>query len=989
MTDFTDLTNIFRMMQPGDLFGVPKNTLGTPTANVTTDIIRTLFDQQGGGAVTAVEMKKALSQLLLTKGVTPELKSQFHQSIRFYSSEGYGIDPTVDWYTKVASRDQKTPETLGNFETIIGAKSTLSDRGKRMAIVLSTSNFITPAVRKASASEMFLNFIPTYTMSRCVPYLDAEFVFDRQVTAGNKLAAPSLLKFLLGSQDTTGDAAKNFPPGSANSLMAVGNIVENADQSAASHRTHTIVGMELFTSPQTLVNPSLPPVGSRYVSVLDPFRPFATIEGLTINITPTVGTFSYKKATLTLKLHDRSRLADIADLIQPLVYTKTTVWLTYGWRHPNEAGNPYADFINDNMLMREPYGIVNAGYSFDSVGQVTVTLELFTKGVRELRDIRITGLSESFEDLQRQISALAEDISTYRQLLNLDKPTGLSKEIRSSQILESGERGEFPDLKPIEVQTTITNLQKSLVASAGKIDNDAATKLIGALQKLYAVKGTNAQAKFNFKDAVENQVSATVNALFKELQTGPDPFLMTAARDKDRLQQLGLSEPHPFVSLAEAYNKIRQADKAPTSKTSSADPGPAPFLKRLVSFGKIFSVFVGRGIVSIAGLDELQIFFYNFNERAGKAAGVNIAEFPIDLAVFFEQFKDHVNRNRSDHITLEEFMKLVIQAQLGDVRGVGYGFFSHFEPYDPKNTEPQLKKNQDQDYENAYNGRNDKLGPFNMPTIEVYVESTYATLSGKKTDLLTTFTQAAQQDSGRKADMYTRVMRIHVYDRQVNPYPMATSLLKRDDAGPVGAMMAREELLSPQFKDAITKGFSGLPQDIQDAIRQDPNHGVVINDLVSNEKIKKFVSKMLPSIIYGSNASTVIAANVASKQDPLLTSVQMMANKAGRPSVTQPNGGGTGGLPLRIIPASITVTSQGCPLLDFMQLFFIDFNTGTTIDNVYGVTGLSHTINPGKFESSLTMTWYDAYGRFESPATFLKEIAKIEVPDTSGFNIFK
>jgi hypothetical protein len=803
--------------------------------------------------------------------------------------------------------------------------------------------------------------------------LNAEFVFDRPVNAGNKLAAPSLLRFLLGAQDTAGAGAKNFPKGSANSLMVDGMRISNNEQSATSTE-HTVVGMELFTSPQTLVNPSLPPVGSRYAPVLDAFRPFGTIEGLTINVTPTVGTFSYKKATLTLKLHDRSRLSEIADLIKPLVYTKTTVWLTYGWRHPVEANNPYANFINDNMLVREPYGIVNSSYSFDQVGQVTVTLELFTKGVRELRDIRITGLSESFEDIKRQIETLADDISTYRQQLNLDKPTGLNKEIRSFQVLEAGERGEFPDLKPADVQNTISNLQKSLVSSGGKIDQEAANKLILSLQKLYATDGSKKEQKFNFKERLEQQVSATVNGLFHELQTGPDPFLMTRARDDLRIQQLGLTQQdsHPFADLADAYHKIRQAPKSSQPK----------FQKRLVSFGKIFSVFVGRGVVSIAGLDELQLYFYNFNERAGRASSRNIAEFPIDLSVFYEQFKDHISRHRSDHITLEEFMKLVIQAQLGDVRGVGYGFFSYFEPYDPKNTEPQLKKskNSEREFEDAYAGKNNKLGPFKMPAIEIYVESTYATASGKKVDLLTTFDQAARQDVNRRSDAYVKIMRIHIYDKQVNPYPMATSLLSRDDAG-IDPQLIRSELLSDQYKDAIVKGFDGLPSDIQNALKQDPTHGVIINDLVSNDKIKKFVSKTLPTILYGTNASSVISANVASKQDPLLTSVQMMANKSGRPSVTQPNGGGTGGLPLRVIPASVTLSTLGCPVLDFMQLFFVDFNTGTTIDNVYGITGLTHTINPGKFESQLTMTFYDAYGRFESPANLLQQVAKIQVPE--------
>lgn len=976
MSTFANLSDLFRMMTPTDLFGVPKSTLGTSGNGVVIDVIKSLFDQQGGGAITAPEMAASLQSILAK--APEDAKQQFHKSVRFYSSEGSGIDPSVIWYTKVPSPNQKDLEPLGEFKSIIGSKVSLAERGKRMAIILSTSNFVTPAVRKAANAEMFLNFVPSVIMSRCVPYLNAEFVFDRPITAGNKLSAPSLLRFLLGSQDSAGEAAKNFPQGSANSLMIDGTRVVRNNQTAALPTEHTVMGMEMFTAPQTLVNPNQPTIGSRYVDVLDPFRPFATIESLTINVTPTVGIFSYKKATLTLKLHDRSRLAELADLIKPLVYTKTTVWLTYGWRHPPEPNNPYARFINDNMMVREPYGIVNSSYAFDAVGQVTVTLELFTKGVRELRDIRITGLSESFDDIHRQIEALSEDIATYRQQLNLDKPTGLNKEIRSFQVLESAERGEFPDLKPVEVQATISNLQKSLVSSGGKIDQEAARKLIDSLGKLYAVEGTNKNQKFNFKERLERQVSATVNSLFNELSSGPDPFLMTRARDAERIRELNLSsgDIHPFVALAESYHKVRSAQK----KTNN-EPGQPKFQKRLVSFGKIFSVFVGRGVVAIPGLDELQIFFYNFNERAGRASNLNIAEFPIDLSVFYEQFKEHINRHRSDRITLEEFMKLVVQAQLGDVRGVGYGFFSFFEPYDPKNSDAQLKKNMEQNFEDAYAGKNDKQGPFKMPAIEIYLESTYATASGNKVDLLTTFDQAARLDSGRATDSYVKVMRIHVYDKQVNPYPMATSLLKRDDAGAANPQTVRQELLSDQYKDAITKGFDGLPQDIQDKLRQSADHGIVIEDLVSNDKIKKFVAKTLPTIVYGGNASTVISANVSSKQDPLLTSVQMMANKAGRPSVTQPNGGGTGGLPLRIIPASISVSSHGCPLLDFMQLFFIDFNTGTTIDNVYGVTGLTHTITPGKYESQMTMTYYDAYGQYESPATFLQQVAKIQVPE--------
>lgn len=970
--DFSTLENIFRMMTPGDLFGVPKASLGTPGETTIAGIVQTLFNQQGGGAVTAGEMKQALGEQL-QKITDTTLKDQFHEAIRFYSTEGSGIDPNVTWYTQVPKPDQSDNEPLGDFSRVLGHGTPLAERNKKIAVIQSNSTFITPSVRKAGISETFLNFIPSIVLSRCVPYLSAEFVFDRPVNANNKLAAPGLLRFLLGSQDTAGDTAKGFAEGSANALMINGNRIINNSQTTVEKTEHIIAGMEMFTSPQTLVNPQIPAAGSRYVPVLDPFRPFASIDGLTINVASTVGTFSYKKATLTLKVHDRSRLSEIADLIQPLIYTRTTIWLTYGWRHPPEPNNPYAKLINDNMLVREPYGIVNSSYSFDNVGQVTVTLELYTKGTRELRDLRLTGLSNSFEDIQRQIAELSADITTYRQQLNLDPPQGASKEIRYYQVLESGERGEFPDMKPADVQSAITSLRKSLTTSGGKLDQDAANKLIEALGKLYAPDGTNKKQAFNFKERLDRTVTSTVNELFNELAGGPDPFLRTTSRETVHQQEVQSSKVSPFVETSNVFLKVRQAPK-------TVAPGGPKFKKRLVSFGKIFTTFVGRGVVAIPGIDELQIFFYTFNERAGKAASQNIAEFPIDLSVLYEQFKDHINRNRSDHMTLDEFMKLVIQAQLGDVRGVGYGFFAAFEPYDPKNPDAALKKNKQEEFENAYNGKGNKLGPFKKPEIEVYVESTYATAAGNKTDLLTSFEQAARLDSGRRADQYVRVMRIHVYDRQVDPYPMASTLLSADNSSPERARLVLSEILSSQYVDLATKGVNNLPPSVAKLLRQDPNLGVVPQDLVSNDKIKKFVSKFVPTIVYGGNASTVISANIASKNDPLVTTANMLGNKSGRPSVTQPNGGGTGGLPLRIIPAAINVTTLGCPTLDFMQLFFLDFNTGTTIDNKYGITGLTHTINAGKFETSITFSWFDAYGAYENPATFLQLISKLQVP---------
>lgn len=969
--DLSTLKSLFQMMSPSDLFGGVQNALGKQAANPAEAILQSLLDQPGSGVLTARDMKAALESAVTAPGdqstVSEDNTKMLHKAVRFYSSEQHLTAGGIDWFTKATSQAGQL-EDVSSMDSIIGAKEVkLVERDKKMSVILSTSNFVTPAVRKTGNAEIFLNFLPAHIASRCVPYLSVEMMFDRPTLVGGKLNAPGLLKFLLGATDTTGD--KSFSEGTANALMVNASRIKKNDPGATEV---TVAGMEMFTSPQTLVNMDPASPGSRYAPVLDPFRPLASVENLTINVAPTVGTYSYKKATLALKLHDRSRLSEVADLIKPQVYTKTTIWLTYGWRHPPERGNPYADFVNDNMLVREAYGISNASYTFDRVGQVSLNLELYTKGVKELQDLRITGLSESFEDIKRQMTELAEEISARALQLGLAQMSGLNKEIRAFQVLEAGERGEFPDLKPAEVQQALVSLRKSLGALNSRPDQAARDSLLEALNKLYDTStDSKKQLQFSFKERLDNVVSETVSKLFKELELGPDPYLMTQAKDELRLQQLSLDKPHPFVKLAESYNAARKNEQP---------SGEAPkFRKRLVSVGKIISVFLGRGIMCIPGVDEVQLFFYNFNDRAGRASGQNIAEFPIDLSVFYEQFRDYVSRNRSDNITLEEFLKLVISAQLGDVRGVGYGMSSFFQPFDPKAPEPKLKKNSDaeESFQNAYAGAiNERGGAFNIPTIEVYVESSFAAKSGAKVDLLSSFEQLAKLDFGRRADTYTRVMRVHIFDRQINPHPLATSLLSSDIKG-VTADFARKELLSEQFVAALDKGLDALPPDIKDKLRKDADQNILIDGLTNNEKIKRYVSKFVPSILYGTEGSCVTNMNVTTKQDALLSAAQMIGAKGGKPSAVAPNGGGVGGLPLQVIPAAISIECLGCPLLDYMQLWFIDMNTGTSIDNVYGVTGLTHVITPGRFQTTANLTWYDAYGRFTSQDSVLKRVQKL------------
>ena len=127
-------------------------------------------------------------------------------------------------------------------------------------------------------------------------------------------------------------------------------------------------------------------------------------------------------------------------------------------------------------------------------------------------------------------------------------------------------------------------------------------------------------------------------------------------------------------------------------------------------------------------------------------------------------------------------------------------------------------------------------------------------------------------------------------------------------------------------------------------------------------RVKDFFMKSMPSIIYGSSNSAVISADVSSMNNPKLASINMM--RSGMGVGEGPQGVRDAGLPLQTAPVSLSLTTYGCPLISFGQQFFVDFGTGTTIDNVFVVSGITHSLSAGKFETKLKMTQIDAFGKY-------------------------
>lgn len=929
---FDTLQSIFRMLGPVDLAGTVRFGRDREVdRGLAARLLELMLATDARGVLSGAALREKLSEL--AKNASSEAAAQLHSLVRFYSTAGV-VDgaPREQRLARVNGKDVET-----SMAQVVGSGVPIPP-GRDVTFVLSDSPRIHPSVRDAGKVELFLNSIPTLELSRCVPYLDVEFQFDRP--AGPQLRAPGLHRFLLGA------AKVDELPGPDRAMIEARRLTKPDGTGE-----YDFAGMELFTSPQTLLN--MAPVaegtdGMRYAPVLDPTRPLASIEGFEVTVRPTVGVFTYKSARLTLRLHDRSRLAELSDLVRADAFSRTTVWITYGWRHPVEPDNPYAVFINTTMLAREAYGVVNSSFKFEQTGQVSLSLELFTRGMSELKTVKTSESPDGPAVVLREIEQLAADVARYRKLLHLDASEGVNKEIRPFQVLDAAERGEFPDLKASEVRDAVTRLRKSLTGKDARLDQGAADDLKAALDRLYSA---DRAGKFDFKTRLENTTAAAIRRKFDEVTSGADPFLPTAAK----------SPGHPLAPMVDAYN------------TEPRSSGIAGVQKKLVSFAKLFAAFAVQPMLSLQVVDEVQVFFYALNDQAGTAAGTNVGEFPIDLPVFLDQYREHVTARGSESVTVEEFLGLVVNSQVDDPRAVAYGLRRFFEPYDPKNRDPVVSRKMQGDYESALAAQSARMGPFRKPALELYVETVAeaASREGEPDAFAAMGLAVSARDDGTLADPRAgasrRIMRMHVYDKQLNPHRAPALLLRGEDDGTfieVASGEAGRKLSEPgsaSSLQALREHMSALGPGAD--VSSDPRTGAVrVTRVGSNAQIKAAVSRLVPTITYGSNASAVISAELASKQDPLLSTVHMQ--RAGKQNATAPNGAGVAGLPLRIIPASLTMPTHGCPLVQLGQIFFVDFSTGTTADNLYILTGLTHTVAQGKFESSWQLTFYDAYGKY-------------------------
>ena len=143
-------------------------------------------------------------------------------------------------------------------------------------------------------------------------------------------------------------------------------------------------------------------------------------------------------------------------------------------------------------------------------------------------------------------------------------------------------------------------------------------------------------------------------------------------------------------------------------------------------------------------------------------------------------------------------------------------------------------------------------------------------------------------------------------------------------------------------------------------------------------ELKSAIKSIYPSITFGTQFTNVKTVSVSSNTGGAVNQVLLHnAVSEHRKSGAAPSGD-TSLNDVFVIPATITLQTEGFPLTTYAEKYYIDLGTGTTMDNFYYVVGIKHAIGPGSFTTTLQMA-YNGSATRKSIMTQLKfadELAK-------------
>jgi hypothetical protein len=863
---------------------------------------------------------------------------------------------------------------------------------------------LVPGNKNAELLSLFFNAYPTIEFTRATPVLNIRVYSDRAAIQNGRLGAMSLQKFLEGAVEVFSNptieaqARANEVPSAP---LAIGQYRAGSESPIPDN--FSTVGMEIFTAPQILVNPNTSRNNSNFLApVIDPFRPLASIKSFDVEVRSAVGLISTKTAKLEIVLHDRSRLGEFADLVKPDRYGSLFLEIEYGWSHPDglAANNPFADVLNLTRN-KDHFNIINSSFSFDEVGQVTISLNLCTRGSSELTEVSIAGNQTRLREQLTAMEGLSREINRLSDVFG-QRPTptgdgsettsrsgGRRQEIRGQQMLTAaGDSTSFLLLTP-ELFTSLRQLRETLSRRSGATEatRNAAIELRRHIDALVGTGNNQVGGALGVLQTTINQdITTRLSNLNHSENSGgtvSDPFgndIFLAEMPPNPKNEL-LHNGHILARFAGTAADATTSNGQVSARTASGRQVGRSIVSSdtvVLSLGTLFMSFVAKPLAKVKGadgnlkFDEVQVYFHNFNNKAGPMSHCNISQYPIYTDFFAREYARLrlENASRAVNMTSAEFVAFLANRMVDDPMNPAYGISDLYkrsttrETLEAKYSGDEFNRRMQTIMRRTNIGRSQD---FVMPQLTMEIEAL-----------------PAVQDESRT------ILRLHLYDKACSPNSSLRELLSLSTdnlmstlsayPGDPASVSANRSLARNAGSDApsdsdLLRNWRSIHRTIIDAASRPPYN--LITEIPGQngaepsyrftggpKQLKELMMQYTPHIIYGCMGTAVKNASLSSNQNSLLSTINMQRSLNSNP--VEPNGEQTGGVPLSIYPVELSMTTFGCNLARYSQELFIDFNTNTTADNIYYITGLSHKIESGVFETTLKLTPNDAFGQYRN-----------------------
>ena len=173
------------------------------------------------------------------------------------------------------------------------------------------------------------------------------------------------------------------------------------------------------------------------------------------------------------------------------------------------------------------------------------------------------------------------------------------------------------------------------------------------------------------------------------------------------------------------------------------------------------------------------------------------------------------------------------------------------------------------------------------------------------------------------------ILRIHIYDEETVMSPAEHTLLSTVTEGVTGT-----PIINKENKKSALKIASGL----------------------NFNQAKQFIKRVYPTIIYGSAGSTVRTLGVNANTSGQMANILMIESYG---NLKQAQVGGFNNESsfesVTMFPNTVSCTLMGMPMIGRGNTIFIDFGTNTSLDNIYTVKNVTHSIRAGDFSTTLEL----------------------------------